>query len=95
MTWKEPPKDQQNGDIIAYNVYVYDSSAESAETSPLNITVESSSLEANITGLSPYTDYNVLVSASTEDGEGPTAGVTVRTAEDSRETHAVRGKCFR
>ena len=59
----------------------------------LNVT--GSLLQTDIAGLLPYTDYNVSVSAWTKDGEGPTAGVTVRTAEDSKETHAVRGECLR
>ena len=83
VTWKEPPKDQQNGEIIAYTIYY--PSAQSTGKSPPTFTVESSSLEANITGLSPFKDYLVNVSSSTSVGEGPkSAQVIIKTTEASK-----------
>ena len=37
---------------------------------------------ANVTGLRPFTAYNVSVTASTVDGEGPPAHLSAMTQED-------------
>ena len=81
VSWKEPPINQQIRPILGYTIYY--SAVQSTGTTVSLSNVTGNITEANISGLSPFTAYNVSISAWTDDGEGPAAGVTVRTAEDS------------
>ena len=79
MSWTRLPILDRNGVITRYTVYY----SQSKDKPPKSI--NSSSLSANITGLSPFTDYIMNVSASTYVGEGPISSeVTVKTAEASK-----------
>jgi len=47
----------------------------------------------NVTGLEPYTNYTVRLSAFTEAGEGPYAEFTVKTDEDGNHYSSLYYNC--
>ena len=77
ISWLPPPASHRNGIIRWYEVLIYE-----PESEEYNLTV--SSTYAVITGLSPYSDYNVSVSAYTVSNGPYSEWITVTTAQDGK-----------
>ena len=79
LSWRAPPQDKQNGEIVSYAVVL--SGNESSHLITHNLTTKSSFLDLTI--LRPFSEYNVSIAASTAVGTGPfTAPYTFHTPED-------------
>ncbi|XP_076814846.1 receptor-type tyrosine-protein phosphatase F-like isoform X2 [Clavelina lepadiformis] len=80
VEWKTPLKENHNGRLTRYTVYYAMKSDEAASsqysTNP-NVT------STIIKGLTPFTTYDVRVSAWTEVGEGPSSAVAAVTTAES------------
>lgn len=83
ITWKPPPREQQNGAITYYKVKyakveIGDDLAKAQE-----IRVEADQLSYQIGALDKWTEYRIWVIAGTEVGDGPPSmPIIVRTDED-------------
>ena len=82
VSWKPLPVGVRNGIITRYTVCYRQVSGATGQC------ITSPTTSANITGLSPFKDYLLTVSASTYVGEGPkSAQVKIKTAEASKSRH--------
>lgn len=77
ISWLPPPANHQNGIIRWYEVLIYE-----PESEIFNLTV--STTYAVITGLSPYSNYVVSVSAYTVSNGPYSEWITVTTSEDGK-----------
>ncbi len=75
LSWKEPTF--PNGPIISYTVI-----HNKTDTDVTQVVADSTQLE--ITGLIPFTFYKVVIYASTRIGDGPSASITIQSAESSK-----------
>ena len=81
VSWEAVQADRQNGIITGYNI-TYQSQTENhtgvVEAGP-------NDLQANLTGLMEFVEYNISVVAFTAKGDGPPSTIiVVRTDEDSK-----------
>ena len=82
ITWEHPLYTNQNGIITSYTL-TYQGVERDSLLRTLTLPQSSQSLTChNIDSLEEYTTYNVTLSASTSQGAGPVAYVTVRTDEN-------------
>ena len=72
--------DLRNGIITGYNI-TYQSQTENDNGF---VTAGPNDLQANLTGLKEFVDYNISVVASTAKGDGPPSVLIVRTDQDSK-----------
>lgn len=79
--WSRPSV--PNG-ILTFYTITYNSTSGIAAS----VTVNGDRTATVVTGLCPYTHYIFNVSASTKVGNGPSASLALRTAEDSKCTPA-------
>ena len=78
VTWKPPQR--PNGVLIEYKIVVF--LVLHPERAPIETTVSDTSiLNKIISGLSPFTDYEVRIRASTAGGTGEGPGTNVTTEE--------------
>ena len=79
VTWKPLAPEDQNGIITGYVLNVI--SLKSRET--VDVSVQNSTLQTSVDGLTPYTTYIISIAATTSVGQGPFSPVTtVNTPED-------------
>ena len=80
VSWEQVQANLHNGIITGYNI-TYQSQTENdngfVEAGP-------NDLQANLTGLKEFVEYNISVVASTVKGDGPPSIIVVRTDEDSK-----------
>ena len=74
LSWKLPPADHHNGQLIGYTVQVEDLNGVSQQASK-----HPDSTFVKIDGLKSDTEYKFHVSARTAAGSGPAATVSGRT----------------
>ena len=81
ISWNAPAQEKQNGILRDYVIY-YTNDA----MLPMHMWQTTSTPNTNITltDLSIFTEYNILVAASTEAGIGPYDSATVKTLSDSK-----------
>ncbi|XP_059152199.1 tyrosine-protein phosphatase 99A-like isoform X2 [Physella acuta] len=91
LNWQPPPKDQLNGDLEGYIIKY--------GTNPANMTTLEVPAQQNahtITGLRPYTMYDVKISAKNKAGSGPELAESILTNEGipgvPRVTHITKRK---
>ena len=77
LSWKPPPADHHNGQLIGYTVEIKDVDGVSQQPSK-----QSDSTSAKIDGLKSDTEYKFHVSARTAAGSGPAATVSGRTNKE-------------
>ena len=77
LTWRPPPPQHQNGDIVNYLI-------DFTDLASINSTVSiTNSTSLDVAGLQPFTSYAFSVSAATAVGFGPASEhFIVQTAED-------------
>ena len=81
VIWDEVPVDQQNGIITGYTI-TYQSQTENDN---VNVKVDGSVRQTELTNLKEYVNYNITVFASTVKGAGPASDlIVVRTDQDSK-----------
>ena len=80
LSWKPPPAEHHNGQLIGYTVEVKDVNGVSQQSSK-----QSDSTFAKIDGLNSDTEYKFYVSARTEAGSGPAATVSGRTNKEGED----------
>ena len=79
--WDEVAADKQNGIITSYAI-TYQSHTENDKG---RVSVGANDRQKNLTGLKEFVKYNIVVSASTVKGNGPTNDpVIVGTDQDSK-----------
>ena len=78
LSWKPPPADHHNGQLIGYTVEIEGVSQQPSKQS------DSTSESAKIDGLKSDTEYVFHVSARTAAGSGPAATISGRTAEGGK-----------
>ena len=84
VSWNEVPAIDQNGIITQYEVE-YNQTTFSGATMYSTITVDSSTLTVDLTGLEEYVEYSIRVRAFTSVGAGPYSDVVnVITSEDGK-----------
>ena len=84
VSWNEVPAIDQNGIITQYEVE-YNQSTFNGATMYSTITVDSSTLTVDLTGLEEYVEYSIRVRAYTSVGAGPYSDVVIeRTQEDGK-----------
>ena len=79
LSWKPPPAETHNGQLIGYTVEVKDVNGLSQRASK-----EPASTFAKIDGLNSDTEYEFHVSARTAAGRGPAKTVSGRTDKDGK-----------
>lgn len=87
VAWDEVLSPDQNGIILTYTVrfQAIVGVAVNASTSINTTTVDSRSLQANLTSLKNDTKYNISILASTIKGDGPYSdSIFVTTNQDSK-----------
>ena len=77
ITWCEVPANEQNGNILSYNVTYTMIKQNITET----IKVEATKFSLNLTGLQANTNYSITVMASTIKGHGPASQAIYVIAE--------------
>ncbi|KAF8786936.1 Receptor-type tyrosine-protein phosphatase like protein [Argiope bruennichi] len=83
VTWKPPPREQQNGAIIYYKIKYLKAEFGDDLVKAQEIRVEADQLSYIIGGLEKWTEYRVWVIAGTEVGDGPhSLPIILRTDED-------------
>ncbi|XP_071799486.1 receptor-type tyrosine-protein phosphatase T-like [Asterias amurensis] len=75
FSWNQPPCGQRNGNVTTYQLSIVNTADGSVSTRNISCTTET------FTGLVPYTDYNLSVSAVNQFGSGPFASAMNRTLE--------------
>ena len=84
FSWQPPLIHSRNGTITHYSLRCgYDNLTHFTTVEHLQI----QDTTYTLVNLLPYTNYSCNLSASTSDGEGPSASIVVRTDEDSKTTH--------
>ncbi|KFM72780.1 Down syndrome cell adhesion molecule-like protein Dscam2, partial [Stegodyphus mimosarum] len=91
VTWKPPPDDVTNGYIRGYYVgYRTSSSAEPYTYKQVERSVESDQQSTYITGLQPFTKYDIVIKAFNSAGAGPkSTKITGKTLETAPPTSPV------
>ena len=85
VSWEAVQADLRNGIISGYNI-TYQSQTEN----DIGILLAGpNDLQANLTGLKEFVDYNISVVAFTVKGDGPPSIIVVRTDEDSKSNRAI------
>ena len=74
ISWFPPPEQDQNGDIMGYNISYF--KVDNSDTVRYTSAEETM---INITGLMVYTEYSVSVAAYTSLGTGPFDSIIERT----------------
>lgn len=83
VTWKPPPREQQNGAIIYYKIKYLKAEYGDDLSKAQEIRIEADQLLYVIGGLEKWTEYRVWVIAGTEVGDGPPSlPIILRTDED-------------
>ena len=81
VQWGSVPAENCNGIIISYTVTYKELPGGSTNSKVAN----AATTQATLTGLKKYTNYSIVVSASTSKGDGNASDpITVITGEDSR-----------
>ena len=80
VSWEAVQTDLQNGIITGYTIK-YQSMTENDNGI---VPAEAGDLQANLTGLKEFVDYNISVVAFTVKGDGPPSVIIVRTDQDSK-----------
>ena len=81
VSWGQVPLQDQNGVILSYTVTYRALPSGSSQTK--NVTAPAN--QTTLTGLNEYTNYSIIVFASTSKGEGnPSTPIVVITDEDSK-----------
>ncbi|XP_033636578.1 receptor-type tyrosine-protein phosphatase T-like [Asterias rubens] len=75
FSWNQPPCGQRNGNVTTYQLSIVNTADGSVSTRNISCTTET------FTGLVPFTDYNLSVSAVNQFGSGPFASAVNRTLE--------------
>ena len=85
VTWKPPPEQHQNGQLVGYRVrYAEADSAVEVQEAQM-LVIEASRTSCEISDLKKWTQYKVWVAAYTQIGDGPYSDVIiVQTDEDGR-----------
>ena len=78
FSWNQPPCGQRNGNVTTYQLSIVNTADGSVSTRNISCTTET------FTGLVPYTDYNLSVSAVNQFGSGPFASAMNMTLEGSK-----------
>ena len=83
LLWTEPDQHEQNGIIRHYLIYLIPTDSSSLLVTSTHIT-SSSSTSYSLSGLHPYTSYNITVAAVTVAPGPNSTEVLVQTEEDSK-----------
>ena len=86
--WEAVQADLQNGIITGYNI-TYQSLTENDNGF---VTTGPDDLQANLTGLKEFVEYNISVVAFTVRGDGPPSVIVVRTDQDSKLNYSLKKK---
>lgn len=85
VTWKPPPKDQQNGEIQGYKIFYVKNEKSQTDQDAKSVSVEAE--EIVLGELEIFTEYKIWVIAFTTVGDGPRSQpIRVWTNEDGRYT---------
>lgn len=85
VTWKPPPKDQQNGEIQGYKIFYVKNEKSQTDQDAKSVSVEAE--EIVLGELEIFTEYKIWVIAFTTVGDGPCSQpIRVWTNEDGRYT---------
>lgn len=85
VTWKPPPKDQQNGEIKGYKIFNVKYENSQTDQDAKSSLVDAESQELVLGDLEIYTEYKIWVLAFTKVGDGPSSQpIRVWTNEDGR-----------
>ncbi|XP_078318089.1 receptor-type tyrosine-protein phosphatase delta-like isoform X3 [Crassostrea virginica] len=83
VTWKPPPKDQQNGEIKGYKIFNVKYENSQTDQDAKSSLVDAESQELVLGDLEIYTEYKIWVLAFTSVGDGPSSQpIRVWTNED-------------
>ena len=83
ITWKPPPEEQQNGEVLGYRVLYAQADTGYGPNEAQEINVLADDRSSTISDLDKWTQYKVWVSAYTSVGDGPRSAVIyVETDED-------------
>ena len=88
VSWETVQADLQNGIITGYNI-TYQSLTENDNGF---VTTGPDDLQANLTGLKEFVEYNISVVAFTVKGDGPPSVIVVRTDQDSKLNYSLKKK---
>jgi hypothetical protein len=80
LSWKAPPEEHHNGQLIGYTVEVKDLNGV-----PQQVSKQPTKKFETIDGLYSDTEYKFHVSARTAAGNGPAATISERTAKQSKD----------
>ena len=85
VTWDEVPPTYQNGIILSYTVWYRAIDGIGVNAPVYNKTVESPTMQANLTGLIKNQKYTIAVLATTVKGDGPCSHpISVTANQDSK-----------
>jgi hypothetical protein len=85
VTWKPPPKDQQNGEIKGYKIFYVKYDPSQTDQDATSVSVDAENQELVLGKLEIFTEYKIWVLAFTSVGDGPISQpIRVWTNEDGR-----------
>ncbi|XP_048762556.1 tyrosine-protein phosphatase Lar-like isoform X5 [Ostrea edulis] len=83
VTWKPPPKDQQNGEIKGYKIFYVKYDPSQTDQDATSVSVDAENQELVLGKLEIFTEYKIWVLAFTSVGDGPNSQpIRVWTNED-------------
>lgn len=81
LSWTPVPKEQRNGIITGYDVYVKEH--DSGSTQEI-LVEEADATSVEVSNLNPLTLYHFSISAKTKAGSGPVESITSQSPENSK-----------
>ena len=82
ITWKPPPEDKQNGQLLGYKVHYIEAGSGAGPEEAIILDVPASKTSLTIENLDKWTQYKVWVAAFTQVGAGPFSDVVFAQTDE-------------